>query len=662
MYILNFDICAIIIDITLVCALFLRKSTNGIQNKSFLAFVTALFLSALFSLLTGFSGNDPNLFPRYVAYMMHSMYLPIRNLTSLGFVLYIISVTDIWHIFFKKKALMVILILPMSLILLLIAFNPLYKLVFYINDDLNYVRGPLFFILYISAGYYILLGVIILIRQRFTLNPARVFAFFSLVALTVVAVIIQFFNPHYVVEMFCTSISALLLMLLVQRPEDAVDSYTGLNKRSKYLLDMKHSFHNHKEFDVIQVNINNYEQILSVIGYGEEPKLLGLLSNHFLQINNRFKNSASAYYLDRGRFRVVIGPRKRAYTEQIAEFISSLSRQNLYINLLEINTLPNICITHCPADISDYQDYVHFDNEMTALAKYPGKIYYASEFLTKDSLYLTNKLDLVIENALANHNFFVYYQPIYSVEKGRFTSAEALIRLIDKEAGFVSPDQFIPAAEKSGAIFRIGSFVFEEVCKFIVSDHFKELGLEFIEVNLSVVQCMQADLADTLTDIMNRYGVSPSQINLEITETAASYSQTALVDNMRVLTNRGIDFSLDDYGTGYSNISRIASLPLRIIKLDKTFVDHYENPRIATIVKNTVQMIKDLNLEIVVEGIETKEMLEHFVKLKCDYIQGYYFSKPLALNDFIGFIQSTMHTSFAESTIHTSFAADAPAP
>ena len=251
---------------------------------------------------------------------------------------------------------------------------------------------------------------------------------------------------------------------------------------------------------------------------------------------------------------------------------------------------------------------------------------------------LLTDVDDIIERAFANHSFHVYYQPIYSIEKKKFLSAEALLRLIDEKEGFISPEVFIPAAEKSGAIHKIGDFVMEEVCRFIASDEYKKLGLEYIEVNLSVSQCMRHGLAEHLLAIMKKYGVSSDQVNLEITETAASYDQNVMAENLSELSSAGISFSLDDYGTGYSNMYRIAALPLKIVKLDKTFVNN-QNAKMWTILQNTVRMIKDLNMEIVVEGIETEDMVKKFSDLHCDFIQGFYFSKPVPREEFVQFIE-----------------------
>jgi EAL domain-containing protein (putative c-di-GMP-specific phosphodiesterase class I) len=267
-----------------------------------------------------------------------------------------------------------------------------------------------------------------------------------------------------------------------------------------------------------------------------------------------------------------------------------------------------------------------------------GKVLHAEEIL-KDGRYIIKDIEDIIQNAMDHERLSVYYQPIYSVQEGRFASAEALLRLDDEEYGHISPELFIPVAEKNGVIHRIGTMVLEEVCRFIASDEFKELGLDYIEVNLSVTQCMRSNLAKEILQMFEKYHVRPEQINLEITETAAANSQNMMTENVRVLAEAGVPFSLDDYGTGYSNICRVTSLPLEIVKLDKSFTELEENPKLEVVVRNTVKMVKEMNMKIVVEGIETEEMAKKFSDLQCEYIQGFYYSKPLPRDEFVSFLR-----------------------
>lgn len=249
------------------------------------------------------------------------------------------------------------------------------------------------------------------------------------------------------------------------------------------------------------------------------------------------------------------------------------------------------------------------------------------------------EIQMIVEDAIRNKKFQMYYQPIYSLSKKKFVSAEALIRLHTDKYGYIPPSVFIPIAERSGIIHAIGDFVTEEVFRFMASPEYKRLGLTYMEINLSTAQCMVSTLADRIIQLMKTYDISPNQVNFEITETAASFSQGVIEQNLQKLSKSGIGFSLDDYGTGYSNIERMVQYPLKIVKLDKLFADGLADHKIRIVLKNTVQMIKDIDMEIVVEGIETSDAFRLFKELGCEHIQGFYFCKPLPKDGFIKFIE-----------------------
>ena len=215
-----------------------------------------------------------------------------------------------------------------------------------------------------------------------------------------------------------------------------------------------------------------------------------------------------------------------------------------------------------------------------------------------------------------------------------------MIRLFDDEYGFISPGLFIPAAEQSGAIHAIGDFVFEDVCKFIYNNRIRDYGLDYIEVNLSVAQCIEPDLARKVMDIINKFGLPTNLLNIEITETAVDYDNDLTNENIEILSRLGFKFSLDDYGTGYSNNKRLVQMPMDLVKLDKSFVDEIADENMVVVLERTIAMLKKLNKKILIEGVETKEMLDKFVELGCDYIQGFYYSKPLPEDEFIRFIDS----------------------
>ncbi|MDE6568835.1 MAG: EAL domain-containing protein [Lachnospiraceae bacterium] len=250
--------------------------------------------------------------------------------------------------------------------------------------------------------------------------------------------------------------------------------------------------------------------------------------------------------------------------------------------------------------------------------------------------------DQLIRSAIEEDRIEVFYQPIYSTQQERFVSAEALVRIRDLDGSMISPGRFIPIAEKNGLISQIGEIVFRKVCDFIQSNQLREqYGIKYLEVNLSVRQCENPQLADNYIRIMEQYALDPSCINLEITESASIRTRTNLLENMRKLMDYGVKFSLDDFGNGESNLNYIVDMPVSIVKFDRDMSQAYfANQKAKFVMEASMQMIHDLELEIVSEGVETKEQMETIAALGIEYIQGYYFSKPLPGEEFLEFIRA----------------------
>ncbi len=637
-----FDICALLLMIILLHTTFLRKMTERVVDKIFIIMtMVALGCCAadLFALcLDNTVRNDPGrteLLP--ALYWAHSLYLLLHNLSAPLYTMFVISLTDTWHKLRQHRLCVYLTLAPITAVILVIATNPITGLLFTF-EKLVYTRGLLFPGLYITTIFYTAFGVIFLLSNRRLFTLRKVFSILAIVPLLVVAMLIQLVYPNAIVEMYANAMGLLFITMTIQRPEEIVDTSTGLRKTSAYVDDMKKNFMNDKHVAVVMINSMNYVSLQSGLSYDDTTALLAFTAERLNVINREMRLRAGIYYIERGRFRVVLDDEHRDRINEVAERVNSELKHKYIMNGREAELMCCICCARLPEDISDIKTLMSFGADFHEKCRFTGSIMTAEEIFSQKHFRLMNKIDGIIENALLNHKLQVYYQPIYSTSERRFVSAEALLRLIDDEYGFVSPEIFIPAAEKNGLIIRIGDYVLEEVCKFLSGDEYKRLGLDYIEVNLSVAQCMQDDLADKIIALTKKYNVSPDCLNLEITETAEATAHSAMERNLEKLSTAGFSFSLDDYGTGYSNIKRVVSMPLKIVKLDKSFVDEMNNPRMLIVVENTVKMLKAMNMEIVVEGIETELMVERFAQLRCDFIQGYYFSKPIPQEKFVEFI------------------------
>lgn len=245
----------------------------------------------------------------------------------------------------------------------------------------------------------------------------------------------------------------------------------------------------------------------------------------------------------------------------------------------------------------------------------------------------------LITEALKNDRLEVWYQPIFSTKQHRFTSAEALVRIRDEDGFLIPPGSFIEIAERNGSILQVGETVFRKVCRFLSENSIDKYGIKYIEVNLSMVQCAYSHLAKDYIAIMEEYGINSDRINLEITESASTSAKKVLLENMKELMKYGVNFSLDDFGTGQSNLDYIADMPVEIVKFDKGMTNAYfESGKTKYIMDAATNMIKGMNLKIVSEGIETEEQYKVMKEMGINYIQGYYFSKPLPEKEFLEFI------------------------
>ena len=550
---IHLDIAALLILVIILISQFIRRMSKGTTNHFFIALVIMTILSGAADIWAVVLDNagSLNLGLRTAA---HTLYLLAYNTISPLFLMYVISLTNTWEKIASNKAAACALTLPYLGVIGLLVSNLFTHSIFTFVDGV-YTTMPLSFLPYTMASINILISIayIIIYRRLFTVR--KLIALIMMLPVMVCIIISKIIFTDTMVMVFGNTVGVVIIAVMIQRPENLIDSFTGLCKHSAYA----------------------------------------------------------------------------------ASLINDALHQTVKIDKFDLNLIPYVCLAKCPEDIDNFQSLISFGTDFHEKLPYNGEVIHADGSTVKSMVSLLTGMDSIIERALANHGFHVYYQPIYSIEKKRFVSAEALLRLIDEKEGFISPEIFIPAAEKSGAIHKIGDYVLTEVFQFIASSEYKKLGLEYIEINLSVSQCMHHGLADSILESMSRYGVSSNQVNLEITESAASYDQSVMSENLEQLSAAGLTFSLDDYGTGYSNMYRIAALPLKIVKLDKTFVNN-QNSKMWTILQNTVRMIKDLNMEIVVEGIETEEMVKKFSDLKCDFIQGYFFSKPIPQREFVEFI------------------------
>ena len=249
----------------------------------------------------------------------------------------------------------------------------------------------------------------------------------------------------------------------------------------------------------------------------------------------------------------------------------------------------------------------------------------------EELLFLENKL----RKKLIQNDFELYYQPKIHAKTGEMVGMEALIRWFDPDFGYIPPDKFIPLAEERGLISTIGEWTLATACHQIKKWN-KLYGTELrVAVNISATHFMQPSFVQRVRQIVLRTGVNPNNLELEITENSMMHHTQELIEALKQLKEMGITIALDDFGTGYSSYSYLKQFPIDVIKIDQSFVRNLDSEEYGEAIVSVMnQLGQALDLEVVVEGVETAEELSILKKLNCNIIQGYYYSKPLPAEDF----------------------------
>ena len=250
-------------------------------------------------------------------------------------------------------------------------------------------------------------------------------------------------------------------------------------------------------------------------------------------------------------------------------------------------------------------------------------------------------LSSAIRHALAHNELRLVYQPQLSLASGRLVGAEALLRWQHPKLGAISPAEFVPLAEMSGAIIPLGDWVIREALRQLKSWKASGLPLVKVAVNLSALQFVQPGLAATLAQWMAESGIASGMLELELTEAVAMKNPAQATQTMEALSQQGIKLSIDDFGTGYSSLSYLKGFAVYKLKIDRSFVRDLErDPDDQAIVKAIIQMAHSLELITIAEGVETETQLDFLKTHGCDEVQGYHYSRPLEARDFEAFLKS----------------------
>lgn len=417
---------------------------------------------------------------------------------------------------------------------------------------------------------------------------------------------------------------------------DDSDILTGVLSYEAFLHLLRERMNKHEPFALLSLNLDRFKFINDLIGYEYGNELLKQVAERLRRYENgivarqaRDQFFLAFYTIDRNEIRHMIRD-----VIQIFSTPFQLTDQELTIT-------PSIGVSVFPDDATDWTTLLSFADLALEIAKENGGNTYC--FYTNE-LKKTNEEKLYIQHsirkALKQNEFTLHYQPIVDIQTGDIVAVEALLRWFHPKRGWISPATFIPIAEETNLIQPIGDWVLRNVCE--QSKKWKEKGLPHVQigVNVSIKQFLQADLVKHIEHVLRTYDLDPFCLKLEITESMAMHHIDYVLAQLQSLKNLGLQLAVDDFGTGYSSLNYLKKLPVDIIKIDRSFVqDMVKHSYDLSIVRAVIQVAHSLQMKVVAEGVETEEQLAILKREGCDRAQGYYFSKPLATEQFEQLVQ-----------------------
>lgn len=507
---------------------------------------------------------------------------------------------------------------------------------YYYDGVTLYTHGPAAIATYVFVSIYILSIIIAAALLRNHLKDKKVYALNLWMAVWAISAIIQFLNPKLLIVSFASCIGALIMYFELENPQSSLSRRTGhfssavIHEYLDYLYQSKQNFSamrisfqtsadNSDENKLLRQTIEMLSDFLFSV---DTAKIFDTAEGYFLLI---FENTD---FLESTKY-------------QISTYFQSIENSSDVGNAITLMRPFYTIIPDC--SISENADEL-----MMLLASYvptikgnssSNEVVVTAE--TMSDVRHQKDIEKLVIDAMENNRIEVHYQPIFNLATNTFSSAEALVRIKLIDGTYLQPNEFIPIAEISGRIIPLSDAIYRRALSFIKSYHIERIGIKHIELNLSVKQGESPTFTTKLLQMLDDYQIDPDLINLEITETSSLRSKERLHENMSKLEAHGLSFSLDDFGSGSSNLNYVIDMPVTIVKLDKLLSEEYfkKNNKAQAIVNAVIEMAHSMGIQIVAEGIETQEEFDEMKSLGVDYIQGFFFSKPLPEHEFLKFIQ-----------------------
>ena len=387
------------------------------------------------------------------------------------------------------------------------------------------------------------------------------------------------------------------------------DVLTGILNKSKFFYNTRNMLNifGTEDFAFIRIDIEKFQLINSFFGMDEGDHLLKYMADYLQNVEKEYR------YITYGRIEADIFA--VCFSFDITPFFGIYLVKNRDLSINEMYDKANLASKNCKGNY--IQNYFFYTKEM-------------SEEIIKEQHIINN-----MKNALKNEEFVLYLQPKYELQRNSIAGAEVLVRWITADGRMISPGEFIPVFERNGFILKLDQYVWEKTCQLLAGWRDEGRKIFPVSVNISRVSLYNPKIVDVICGLTEKYNIPPEWLQLELTESAYTGNPKAIKEMMEQLQKKGFSILMDDFGSGYSSLNVLKDIAVDVLKIDMKFLDGSgDDGRSENILASVVRMAKWLNMPVVAEGAERKEQVSFLHSIGCEYVQGFYFARPMPVKEY----------------------------
>lgn len=629
MYNADFLIAAVVILLLVLRNFLDQKRAEDLNSRVFLFFAVIGILDVIAELVSNYYITSGDGDFGLAAVVTTTIFYLFQALLPYTLLCYIMTLHDNKLISVKK---MLLAGLATILLVSIVLTNPFTEKLFYFDVSAGYVEGPWYRLMYYSALFHLAVILILVISWRKEFGSRKIKVILDILILCGCGVMVQLLYYPLLMTGFGMSLGILALFLTINNPNANRDSLTGvynhlyLTRRSDELIAAGKSFH------IITIYLYQLKHINKVAGVEGGDYILQLTAKKLEELcgSRVFRITGKRFLvlaMSLQEYEYYITQIKKMF-ETDMQLDADSSKPATPVILSGIVHGQKLGTSGLMLEYAEYLESLSMQNGMIEVIQ--------DDQQTMDGFLYNKKVEQYLHTAIAQDLFEVYYQPVYSTAKNDFVTLEALSRLHHPELGWIAPDVFIQIAEKNHMIEQITDLQFKRVCMFI-NEHRDLMKMLFnIKVNLSSLDLMRSDCSSHFIRMMDDMDIHHDWIQFEITETVATEYNAGLGMVIDGFMAAGVRLCLDDFGSGYANLNTVMRLPFSAIKIDRTLLfDICNDKKRAMFYQSIVETFHRMGYVIVSEGVETEEEMSLLSSWGVDMIQGYYFSRPLPVDELL---------------------------